>query len=89
MLTVFAWLEVLYVALTVCVVTASGVGSHVLAILMELDGYLGLALLAVIFVPGLPCMGAYLMDPVCRVYVTVALTATAPPAAAPSAPAAL
>ena len=39
LLTVFAWLEVLYVALTVWVVIASGVGSQVCAILTELVGY--------------------------------------------------
>ena len=84
----FAWLDVLYVALTVWVVAASGVGSQVLAIFTELVGYRGLALFAVIVVPGLPCIGAYLMGPVCRVYVAEAPEATAPPAPAAPAPAA-
>ena len=85
----FAWLEVLYVALMVWVVTAAGVGSQVLAILTELVGYWALAVFAVILVPGLRCIGAYLTGPVCAVYVTVAPAATESPSAAPLAPAAV
>lgn len=55
----------------VMVVTWLGVGKNVCANETELVGYCGVGFAAVIFVPGLPCIGAYLIDPVCIVYGTV------------------
>ena len=67
-LTVFSMLCVLNVLDAVTVWVCVGGGKKVVAIGTELVGYKLLADLAVIFVPGLPCIGAYLTPPVCAVY---------------------
>jgi hypothetical protein len=59
-----------YVWLCVIVVWMSGIGKKVVAILTLLVGYNGLVFVAVTFVGGTGCMGAYLVGPVCIVYST-------------------
>lgn len=60
-------LSVLKVLDDVTVLLCFAGGRIVVAIGTELVGYILLADFAVIFVPGLPCIGAYRIVPVCAV----------------------
>lgn len=65
-----------------------GIGKNVLAKTTEEVGQRGEVLVAVILVGGRDCIGAYLVNPVCKLYgVPYAPSAAAPaaPAAAPAA----
>ena len=66
----FTMLDTECVLLCVIVTRIVGIGSFVFAIGTELVGYMGEAVFLVIFVPGMGCMGAYRVAPVCIVYST-------------------
>lgn len=64
--TRFSLLSTLIVNDLVKVVVCLGGARYVVAICTELVWYLGLTVFAVIFDPGRPCMGAYIILPDCE-----------------------
>lgn len=62
-----------------------GIGKNVEANATEEVGHSGAVLVAVMAVPGTGCMGAYFVNPVCRLYGVPHAPAAAVPAAAPAA----
>lgn len=65
-LTGFSLLDTLYTADGVTVCVWLGIGAFVVKMLHALVGYNRAVFVAVTVLPGLPCIGAYLINPVCR-----------------------